>query len=108
MAASAISSGVIGRAGDIEGVWIAPVTAQVMMTLRLMRCFLVLEGGLGSGGVGCGPLVGREGSQPFVAPSRAFGDALGRRCVRPSRRNAVDVGALIHAGPGGVAGQTPV
>ena len=28
-----ISSGVIGRYGDIEGVWIAPVTAQVMMTL---------------------------------------------------------------------------
>ena len=30
---SAISSGVIGRYGDIDGVWIAPVTAQVMMTL---------------------------------------------------------------------------
>jgi hypothetical protein len=29
-----ISSGVTGRCGDIEGVWIAPVTAQVMMTLR--------------------------------------------------------------------------
>ncbi len=29
-----ISSGVIGRCGDIDGVWIAPVTAQVMMTLR--------------------------------------------------------------------------
>jgi NAD(P)-dependent dehydrogenase (short-subunit alcohol dehydrogenase family) len=34
MAASAISSGVIGRWGDIVGVWIAPVTAHVMMTLR--------------------------------------------------------------------------
>ena len=34
IAASAISSGEIGRCGDIEGVWIAPVTAQVMMTLR--------------------------------------------------------------------------
>ena len=34
-AASAISSGVTGRCGDIEGVWMAPVTAQVMMTLRL-------------------------------------------------------------------------
>ena len=32
MAASAISSGVTGRYGDIDGVWIAPVTAQVMMT----------------------------------------------------------------------------
>src|SRR5688572_886560 len=34
IAASAISSAVIGRCGDIVGVWIAPVTAQVMMTLR--------------------------------------------------------------------------
>ena len=34
MALSAISSGVIGRCGDIVGVWIAPVIAQVMMTLR--------------------------------------------------------------------------
>ena len=34
MAASAISCGVTGRCGDIEGVWIEPVTAQVMMTLR--------------------------------------------------------------------------
>jgi hypothetical protein len=29
---SAISSGVTGRCGDIDGVWIAPVTAQLMMT----------------------------------------------------------------------------
>jgi len=29
----AISSGVIGRCGDMVGVWIEPVTAQVMMTL---------------------------------------------------------------------------
>src|SRR3954452_3860062 len=34
-AASAICSGVTGRCGDMEGVWMAPVTAQVMMTLRL-------------------------------------------------------------------------
>src|SRR3954465_1490035 len=35
IAAAAISSAVIGRCGDIEGVWIAPVTAQVITTLRL-------------------------------------------------------------------------
>ncbi len=29
----AISSGVIGKASDMLGVWIAPVTAQLMMTL---------------------------------------------------------------------------
>src|SRR4026209_2652928 len=34
IAASAISCAVIGRLGDIDGVWIDPVTAQVMMTLR--------------------------------------------------------------------------
>ena len=28
--ASAISSAVIGRCGDIDGVWMAPVTAQLM------------------------------------------------------------------------------
>jgi hypothetical protein len=33
MAASAISSAVTGRWGDIDGVWIEPVTAQVMMAL---------------------------------------------------------------------------
>src|SRR5215218_1044807 len=31
-----ISSDVIGICGDIEGVWIAPVTAQVITTLRLL------------------------------------------------------------------------
>src|SRR5271165_7285367 len=35
IAASAISSAVTGKWGDIDGVWIAPVTAQVMMTLLL-------------------------------------------------------------------------
>src|SRR6266478_1766851 len=36
MAASAISLAVMGRCGDIEGVWIEPVTAQEMMTLRAL------------------------------------------------------------------------
>src|SRR5205814_7286438 len=35
IAASAISSAVMGRCGDMVGVWIAPVTAHVMMTFRL-------------------------------------------------------------------------
>ena len=39
IAASAISSAVTGRCGDIDGVWIAPVTAQVMMTLLLCATF---------------------------------------------------------------------
>jgi hypothetical protein len=33
IAALAISAGVTGRCGDMLGVWIDPVTAQVMMTL---------------------------------------------------------------------------
>jgi hypothetical protein len=32
-----ISSGVTGKYGDMEGVWMAPVTAQVMMTLDMVR-----------------------------------------------------------------------
>src|SRR5205085_11473269 len=40
IAASAISSAVIGRYGDMVGVWMAPVTAHVMITLR--RALLVL------------------------------------------------------------------
>src|SRR5438046_2900003 len=36
MAAVAISPGVTGRYGDIDGVWIEPVTAQVMMTLFMV------------------------------------------------------------------------
>src|SRR5881392_3701355 len=35
IAASAISLAVTGIAGDIDGVWIEPVTAQVIMTLLL-------------------------------------------------------------------------
>src|ERR1700709_328398 len=46
-AASAISCGVTGSAFDIDGVWIAPVTAQVMMTLRAMLAlFLVFDSDL--------------------------------------------------------------
>ena len=48
IACSAIWSGVTGRASDIVGVWMAPVTAQVMMTLSdvaamafLIFCFWI-------------------------------------------------------------------
>src|SRR6185436_7108730 len=39
MALSAICCAVIGRCGDIDGVWIEPVTAQVMMTLLALATF---------------------------------------------------------------------
>jgi hypothetical protein len=34
---------VIGRCGDIDGVWIEPVTAQVMMTLFLVATLRSLK-----------------------------------------------------------------
>ena len=37
MESAAICAGVMGRYGDIVGVWIDPVTAQVMMTLLARR-----------------------------------------------------------------------
>src|SRR5262245_55754843 len=40
MAASAIWSGVTGKCGDIDGVWIEPVTAHVMTTLLGFAMFL--------------------------------------------------------------------
>src|SRR5471032_2089018 len=40
-AASPISCGVTCRYGDIDGVWIAPVGAQVMMTLRLVAIVVI-------------------------------------------------------------------
>ena len=43
MADSAISSGVTGKCGDIDGVWIEPVMAQVMMTLFGFATFLPLS-----------------------------------------------------------------
>jgi hypothetical protein len=46
MACSAIWSGVIGRASDMVGVWMAPVTAQVMMTLSDLAAMALFTPGL--------------------------------------------------------------
>src|SRR4051812_34388589 len=76
-AASAISSGVTGRCGDMEGVWIAPVTAQVIMTLSPndIRLFLfLLTNFFGGGG-----FVPRQRHQPPVAPGLAFHQLLFRQ-----------------------------
>src|SRR5436305_3581092 len=68
-AASAISSAVTGRCGDIEGVWIEPVTAQVMMTLRVLAMVLPVSGS----DVFCGFLLVRgKRHQPAVAPHCAL------------------------------------
>lgn len=55
MAASAISLALTGRCGDIDGVWMAPVTAQVIITLRGLGMRL-------SSGVCCS--VGQTGPSP--------------------------------------------
>src|SRR3954453_2636958 len=69
-AASAISCGVTGSAFDIDGVWIAPVTAQVMMTLRAMLP------SFGSETIPVRCLVRGQRCQPFVAALRQRRDAL--------------------------------
>src|SRR5258708_32946274 len=101
-AASAISCGVTGKAFDIEGVWIAPVTAQVMMTLRLMSCsplrgepsgfvvlFVVLLG-----------LVRGQRREAVIAPLRQRDDALRRRLMRPRRHHPVHIRALVDVRTG--------
>src|SRR5258707_9731840 len=93
-AASAISCGVTGNTFDIEGVWIAPVTAQVMMTLRLMLCSL--SGRLGTSSVVLRGLVRGRCRKALVAPLRQRRDALGRRLMRPCRDHPLYIRALIH------------
>jgi hypothetical protein len=43
MACAAISSGVIGRASDIVGVWMLPVIAQEMITFPDFAGAIVLD-----------------------------------------------------------------
>src|SRR5262244_3983733 len=68
IAASAISCDVIGMCGDIVGVWIDPVTAQVMMTLRFAAMFGSLFSDIAVGA----PLVRGERHQAAVAPALAI------------------------------------
>src|SRR3984893_2330702 len=103
-AASAISCGVTGNAFDIEGVWIAPVTAQVMMTLRLMLCSLSSRS-MGSkfavGFVVLLKLVRGQRRKAVVAPLRQRGDAFGGRLMRPRRNHPLHIRALVNFRTGG-------
>ena len=68
---SAISLGVTGRCGDIEGVWIEPVTAQLMMTFPLAMALSPMGQNF----------FGRRRptlAEPFTAGRRSDGDQ-GRR-----------------------------
>src|SRR5881227_3033544 len=78
-AASAISCGVTGSAFDIDGVWIAPVTAQVMMTLRDMVLSFLFQFDLGL--VVLSGLVRGQRRQTRVAPLRQRRDPFRRRLV---------------------------
>ena len=72
MAASAISLAVIGRCGDIDGVWIEPVTAQVMMTLRALAM-----------GVSSGTAYWVPGDRVAIGPSPVQPSTLPGGCQLP-------------------------
>src|SRR6185312_6004613 len=72
IAASAISLAVMGRCGDMDGVWIEPVTAQVMMTLRALAM-----------GISSGAAYGVPGDRVAIGPSPDEPSTLGRGCQLP-------------------------
>src|SRR5579883_498721 len=93
-ASRAISSGVIGRCGDMVGVWIAPVTAQVMMTFRFaamplppaeILATLVSDLRLGRA------LVGGQRHQAPVAPGGSLAEL-----ARLEPRTALRLDGLEH------------
>src|SRR5262245_34906282 len=87
IAALAISSGVTGRWDDMEGVWIAPVTAQVTMTLRVAAMtnsilFLLANILVGT------PLVRAQRHQAAIAPALPLGQPFARLLLVAFRLNA--------------------
>src|SRR3569833_512452 len=123
-AACAICSGVIGRAGDIVGVWIAPVGAQVMiaglpcwamgasptMILSIIDSSLQVQDGQGGGGhVPDGPLV-------VLAPDKFKGSlsapevvaALARGLRRTARYALRGEGAVIEMAAAAGRGLLPL
>ena len=92
IAASAISSAVIGRCGDMEGVWIEPVTAQVMMTLPLSAMCPSFRFPMS---LAARALVRDERHKPPVAPELALAEVVLRQLRAP-----VALDGLEHlAGP---------
>src|SRR4051812_25813623 len=83
-AASAISWGVTGRWGDIEGVWIAPVMAQVTITLR--DAAIRSSSGKNSG-LGLRTLVRQQRRHPPVAPGALACDLVRHSRVSPRRED---------------------
>src|SRR5215510_4950812 len=75
IACSAIWSGVIGNASDMVGVWIEPVTAQVMITLLDFSAIHRLHGHAGErgGGIGGGGYLISNKSKLCLALRCLFG-----------------------------------
>ena len=78
----------------------APVTAQVMMTLRAHGVLSFLRGRCVQVYV-LGDLVRGQRGKAFVAPLRQRRDAFRRRLMRPCRDHPVHIRALINLGSGG-------
>src|SRR5215471_6402237 len=82
IACEAIWSGVIGRASDMVGVWMAPVMAQLMMTLSDLAA-MALAPGSGFQGSVCGHIRGKAQAPlqrqklPAETPGDQSPDALG-------------------------------
>src|SRR5277367_2070028 len=104
-ALSAISSGVTGRCGDIDGVWIAPVTAQVMMTFAfaaMCRTRFPLQIRSAPDFSVRAPLMRRERHQAAIAPGLPLDEAIGRQSgaaisLDRIENRAAPIGAPLHA-----------
>src|SRR4029450_4108222 len=84
MACSEIWSGVIGSASDMVGVWIAPVTAQVMMTLSDFAAIVLSRDCRILSGSGCAGIRGK--AQAPLQRQELPAEALGEKAPDALRR----------------------
>src|SRR4051812_10922976 len=100
-AASAISFGVTGKWGDIDGVWIEPVMAHVMITLRdfAMAC--------SSFRVRCDLVPAQRKKPPIALPRATFALRRRERCAKCCD-HLLDVVAFPHGRRGWIRSQRSV
>jgi hypothetical protein len=84
---------VTGKWGDIDGVWIDPVTAQVMMTFRVLMA-LVLEGSRDEGDENRRTMPHWRQSAMRKAMARPRGRAIGCGRQGSNRRSRKSTGCL--------------
>src|SRR5918994_785789 len=87
----------------MEGVWIAPVTAHVMMTLRAMDLVP-----LGRSLICLRLLVGFQRSQAFVSPRRAPYELIGSRRFAPGLQYAAHILLVPDMRPSRIFRETPI